>query len=102
MNTETHKHCKGCDTEQLSSHFTNDRSKVDGKRAIFINKDLRGRDLTSENLRCAVMINCDLTNVPFMWSDLRYLDVKNCITTGIETSNADTRFTNLRDTHEET
>lgn len=73
-----------------------------GKRAIFINKDLRGRDLTSENLRCAVMINCDLTDVPFMWSDLRYLDAKNCITTGIDTSNADTRFTNLRDTHEET
>ena len=32
MNTATHKHCKTCDTTQLLSHFTNDKSKKDGKR----------------------------------------------------------------------
>ena len=30
---ETHKYCKFCGTVQLLSHFTNDKSKKDGKRA---------------------------------------------------------------------
>lgn len=31
--TATHKYCKFCNTVQLRSHFTNDKSKVDDKRA---------------------------------------------------------------------